>query len=77
MKEATKHVGQGKNPMQIVKKLIKQDEKTDKKVGTDIMGNIKNSITEDTPKPPPTKYQEHTGVPENTHIIIHTDTGGL
>ena len=41
------------------------------------MGNIKNSITEDTPKPPPTKYQEHTEVPENTHIIIHTDTGGL
>jgi len=40
------------------------------------MGNIKNSIIEDTPKAPPTKYQEHTEVPKETHIIIHPDTTG-
>ena len=70
-------IGTSSNKRAIINRLDSQDKKTDKQTGTDVMGNIKKSITEDTPKPPPTKYQEHTEVPENIHIIIHTDTGGL
>ena len=70
-------IGTSSNKRAIINRLDSQDKKTDKQTGTDVMGNIKNSITEDTPKSPPTKHQEHTEVPDKTHIIIHTDTGGL